>query len=422
MLILACASLIALVWAIQSSWRYLRHPNPYRITVWCSGIFMVLGILLLLYVPLLGSIVPWLLTPTTRLVVHTLFNVCLMLSGYCAVLYGDNIMDGLASRSARRKRRGLTLYLVTTLTLMSVFLVRALVMGERETVDWFLVQPSHTLDLVMLALTNLLYMTVIYARLFQFYRFCSKVSLLASFSFGVLCFKITCVLGWANTILALIALGTPAATPLAHLLTTLFAVTILCFLLVFYLGVRLVQSPSKRITQFGERMWSYVTVWRLYHLWKVLTGVIPHVVPPLKVAWLSLLIDNSTLRDARIIEILGAMQRLNVTLSTQEVQAQWIPSVEALIEGAATRESPSQHLHLVEQLALHDARQLVRAIRVYTPRVPQHNTPVAVLTVLEHPPVFTSQEVHYLELVAQAFARIYRALAEGEPQKEAMPA
>ncbi len=406
---------LILAYAVQSTLRFWRAPNPYRFSIWLVGLLMMGGILILLYVPMLANLLPVDISTNVRLLAHQSFNLCLMLSGYYVNVYCTTIMHGWQSPAARQSQRRYLGLLLITISIMVIFFLRAVAAGEQETATWFAKDPQQNGDLIIVSLACLVYMCVIYLRIASFNRRFARITPVPSFKTGNYCFLVVNFLGLLNSLLAFISLWIPAASPVASYLSLAVSLNIGVLLIVFYLGARLVENPGIRLRRFGERAWSIMTVTRLYPLWHTLTSTIPEVIPPVTMPWLATILQNRVdlLRDARIVEILDAMHRLDLTLGSQTSQRAWIVNIQEVVNQADAASTPPNHRVMeVERLAQHDAAQLVIALANYVPtqRGPQRATSkMAPIATLLHPPSFSAQEVHYLELVAAAFRRMHTA-------------
>ncbi|MBA3825566.1 MAG: hypothetical protein H0X24_16915, partial [Ktedonobacterales bacterium] len=325
------------------------------------------------------------------------------------------IIHGWQSPAARQSQRRYLGLLLITISIMVIFFLRAVAAGEQETATWFAKDPQQNGDLIIVSLACLVYMCVIYLRIASFNRRFARITPVPSFKTGNYCFLVVNFLGLLNSLLAFISLWIPAASPVASYLSLAVSLNIGVLLIVFYLGARLVENPGIRLRRFGERAWSIMTVTRLYPLWHTLTSTIPEVIPPVTMPWLATILQNRVdlLRDARIVEILDAMHRLDLTLGSQTSQRAWIVNIQEVVNQADAASTPPNHRVMeVERLAQHDAAQLVIALANYVPtqRGPQRATSkMAPIATLLHPPSFSAQEVHYLELVAAAFRRMHTA-------------
>ena len=410
--------ILVVTYALQSTVRYWRAPNPYRFSIWLVGILMAVGVLILLDVPLLAQVLPSSFTPVVRLATHQLFNVCLMLAGYFVNVYCTDIMDGWSSGQARQQQQRFLAYLLGTLTLMTIFFVRALQDGERETPTWFAADPSRNGNLIIVSIACLMYMVVIYLRIATFSMQFARITPVPSFKTGNYCFLLVCLFGLADSLIAFVGLFVPASSPIAVYLQLGSSLLISMLMSVFYLGTRLVDNPGRRLRRFGERAWSIMTVIRLYPLWHVLTTTIPDVVPPLTMPWIAVVFQNrvALLRDARIIEILDAMHRLEISLWDETSHREWLTNIQQVINNPHhVGETPHQHVHEVESIAQKDAARLIIALANYVPSshaLPQQLRIVAPIATIAHAPSFSAQEVHYLELVASAFRRMHYAVTQ----------
>jgi hypothetical protein len=409
-------AVIVVTYALQSTMRYWRAPNPYRFSIWLIGVFLMGGILILCYVPTLAQIVPQSFSPVVRLASHQLFNGCLMLSGYFASSYHSDIMEGWRSPRSRRQKRLFLVYLLATLVVMTVFFVRAISDGERETPSWFAADPARNGNLIIVSSVCLVYMCVVYYQIARFTARFTRITPVPSFKTGGSCFLLACCLGWISSFLAFCGLFVPAYSPLASVLESVIFANIGLLLCAFYLAGRLVDNPGKRLRRFGERFWSMVTIVRLYSLWRVVTTTIPEVVPPFRMPWLAAMFRNKVelLRDARIIEILDALHRLDLTLWNEGSQHAWLISMQQVVN-TPLREghSPHQQVQHIEQLAQQDAARVVTALANYLPSATAQPSihSVTPLATMLHPPSFSAMEIHYIELVATTFRRMRAAVA-----------
>jgi hypothetical protein len=217
-----------------------------------------------------------------------------------------------------------------------------------------------------------------------------------------------------STLIAVGALLVPARWPGVSVIWGIFLSVVVLVSITDFVALHLTWNPGRRWRHLGERLWHLVTLVRLYPLWHLVTTAIPDVSPPVQMPWLAALMLNQLdlLRDARIIDILDALHRLNLTLWNEAMQHEWILSMQQIVHRQdATLPVPSQQIREVGRLADADAQRILQALAAFTPgRIAGPFAPpvVSATATLTHPPAFSAGEVHYLELVARAFTRLHR--------------